>query len=72
MATMTQADLSVIPDIVARYRADSDFQIAKSCREQASRLARSKGPGWRFEHRLELRRAIRYWQHYKTAVRAIQ
>ena len=69
---MTQADLSVIPDIVARYRADADFQIAKSCREQAARLVRFKGPGWRFSHRLELRRAIRYWQHYKTTVRQFQ
>lgn len=66
---MTQADLSAIPDVVARWRADADFNIARECRAQAHRIARSRTPGWRFIHRLELRRAIRYWQHYKTTVR---
>lgn len=68
---MTQADLSRIPDVVARFRADADFQTAKACREEAARLARFKGPGWRFVHRLELRRAIRHWQHYARALRSI-
>lgn len=69
---MTQADLSVIPDCVTRWRADADFRIAQECRENARRMTRSKGAGWRFMHRLELRRAIRYWQYYKTTVRQFQ
>lgn len=68
-AAMTKADLSVIPDTVVRWRADADFQIAQECRRNARRLVRVRGPGWRFIHRLELRRAIRFWQHYKAAVR---
>lgn len=66
---MTQHDLSIIPDVVTRWRAHSDFQIATSCRQEAARLYRFRGPAWRFSHRLELRRAIRYWQSYKAAVR---
>jgi hypothetical protein len=67
---MTKADLSIIHDVVARFQADADFQTAKYCREEAARLVRFRGPAWRFAHRLELRRAIRFWQHYKTTVRA--
>lgn len=66
---MTQSDLSVIPDTVARWRAHADFQTAQECRAQARRILRNRGPGWRFVHRLELRRAIRHWQHYARAVR---
>jgi len=66
---VTQADLGIIPDTVTRWRADADFRIAQECRAQAGRLTRSRGPGWRFAHRLELRRAIRFWQHYKATVR---
>lgn len=69
---MTQADLSRIPDFVERFRADADFQTAKMCRENAARLLRFKEPGWRFAHRLEMRRAIRFWRHYATAVRTTQ
>ncbi len=69
---MTQADLSIIPDFETRIRADSDFRIAQECRAQARRILRYRNPGWRFSHRLELRRAIRFWQHYKTTVRAFQ
>lgn len=69
---MTQSDLSAIPDVVARWRADADFKIASDCRDQARRLIRNRTPGWRFIHRLELRRAMRHWQHYKTTVRAFQ
>lgn len=66
---MTQADLSVIPDVVTRWRAHADFQTAIECRQQARRLVRDRGPGWRFLHRLEMRRAMRFWSHYATAVR---
>ncbi len=69
---MTQADLSTIPDVVTRWRADADFNIARECRAQARRLIRNRTPGWRFSHRLEMRRAIRFWQHYKSTVRAFQ
>lgn len=69
---MTQADLSVIPDCVTRWRADADFRIAQECRDNARRLARIKGAGWRFIHRLELRRAIRHWHHYANTVRTFQ
>jgi hypothetical protein len=67
---MTQADLSIIPDVVARWQADTDFRIARECRAQARRLIRDRTPGWRFSHRLELRRALRYWSHYAQLVRA--
>lgn len=69
---MTQADLSIIPDVVTRWRAHADFQTAQECRAQARRLHRNRGPGWRFAHRLELRRAIRFWQHYANIVRKFQ
>lgn len=67
---MTKADLSVIPDVIARWRADEDFHIVQQCRENARFYARYKLPGWRLDHRLELRRAIRAWKHYAAAVRS--
>lgn len=69
---MTQADLSRIPDFIARFRADADFRTAKECRENATRMLRNKAPGWRFSHRLELKRAMRFWRHYAEAVRSVQ
>ncbi|PAQ03687.1 hypothetical protein LRP31_25685 [Mesorhizobium mediterraneum] len=69
---MTRADLSVIPDTVARWRAHADFQTARECRLTARIYLRHKTPGWRFIHRLEMRRAIRFWHHYAEAVRAAQ
>ena len=67
---MTQADLSQIADIVTRWRAHADYQTAIECRAQARRLVRDHGPGWRFLHRLELRRAMRFWQHYAQTIRS--
>ena len=69
---MTQADLSIIPDVVTRWRAYADFQTAIECRQQAHRIIHNRGPGWRFSHRLELRRAIRFWRHYAQIVRSYQ
>ena len=64
--------VNAIPDFETRIRADSDYRIAQECRAQARRLVRDRGPGWRFSHRLELRRAMRFWKHYADAVRAFQ
>ncbi|RWF44256.1 MAG: hypothetical protein EOS65_02450 [Mesorhizobium sp.] len=68
---MTMADLSKIADFAARVQADEDFRTAKECRETARFYLRTRLPGWRLDHRLELRRAIRFWRHYKAAVRQI-
>lgn len=67
---MTKADLSVIADATVRWRADEDFHIVQQCRENARFFARHKLPGWRLDHRLELRRAIRHWRYYKLAIRS--
>lgn len=67
---MTQADLSIIPDAVARWRADEDFRMAVASRNLARFALKWRTPGWRLDHRLEMRRAIRYWRHYANAVRA--
>lgn len=67
---MTMADLTVIPDAVARWRADEDFHQALASRDMARFYLRWKVPGWRLDHRLEMRRAIRFWRHYATALRA--
>jgi hypothetical protein len=69
---VTQADLSVIPDFETRIRADTDFRIAQECQAEARRILQHRGPAWRFSHRLELRRAMRFWKHYANAVRAAQ
>ena len=68
---MTIADLSPIPDVFDRLRADTDFRTALMHRDQARRELRWRLPGWRLDHRLEMRRAIRAWQHYADAVRRI-
>ncbi len=66
---MTMHDLSGIPDFWARCRADTDFHTAQECRRTARVYLRDKAPGWRFVHRMELRRAIRFWQLYADTVR---
>lgn len=67
---MTMADLTVIPDVYDRLRADTDFRIAKQSRQNAARKLRMRTPGWRTMHRLEMARAIRFWRHYARAVRS--
>lgn len=58
-----------IPDSTTRLRAITDYQTATEARSMAHRELRWKQPAWRLIHRLELQRAIRAWQHYKTAIR---
>jgi hypothetical protein len=65
------ADLSRIEDMPARWRADEDFRQALASRDLARFHRKWKTPGWRLDHRLEMRRAIRYWRHYAEAVRSI-
>lgn len=69
---MTRADLSVIPDLHARIVADDDFWKAVDARKSAHQALRYRLPGWRLDHMLEMRRALRAWKHYAEAVRAAQ
>lgn len=69
---MTLADLSHVHSFDQRWRIYDDFFRAKQCRENARRCRNYRLPGWRLDHRLELRRALRAWKHYAEAVRSIQ
>ena len=68
---MTLADLSIIPDTLARWRVSEDFHQAMASRDLARFYLKWKTPGWQLDHRLEMRRAIRHWRHYAKAVRSI-
>jgi hypothetical protein len=50
-------------------QAYDDFDAALSCREMARKWKSYRLPGWRMDHKMELRRAIRAWKHYKDAVK---
>lgn len=67
---MNIADLSAVPDTLERFRIDTDFRNAMRARDNARRELHWKLPGWRWNHRFEMRAAIRAWRHYSNAVRS--
>lgn len=67
---MTMADLSSLPSVWDRVRADDAFRAAMEFRRDAHFALRWKTPGWRMDHRLGMRRAIRSWKRYADTVKA--
>lgn len=67
---MTIADLSHVPSIWDRFRIEDDFAKAMTAWSAARRELAYQLPGWRFNHRFELRAAIRAWKRYASAVRS--
>jgi len=66
---VTMADLTIIPDVWERFRADTAFRNATAARRTAQLALRWRLPAWRFNHRMEMRRAIAAWKQYAEAVR---
>lgn len=64
--------LETVPDMLDRFRADSDARLAYEYRRNAQLELRWKLPGWRWKHRRYLLAAIRAWQRYARVVRACQ
>lgn len=63
-------DLSHIKDLPTRWRAAADYDAAMIARASARVAIRWRTPGWRLDHMLEMRRAMRAWKHFSKAMRA--
>lgn len=62
-------DLSKIEDLPTRWRASADYELAIKSRANARRHRSYRLPGWRLDHMLEMRRALRAWKHFSEAMR---
>lgn len=63
-------DLSKIKSFDTRWTAYGDYDAAVGFRQAASWLVRWKPPGWRFDHRMEMRRALKAWKRFKAVARS--